>query len=75
VDEAKKRLARLDEHGPTPFAFTFRVTFPADPAGDERLLTTPGGPSMLQLRPNCECCDRDLPPDVEARICRAAVRD
>jgi hypothetical protein len=25
---------------------------------------------MLQLRPNCECCDRDLPPDsVEARIC------
>jgi hypothetical protein len=26
--------------------------------------------SMLQLRPNCECCDRDLPPDaVDARIC------
>lgn len=25
---------------------------------------------MLQLRPNCECCDRDLPPGcVEARIC------
>jgi hypothetical protein len=25
---------------------------------------------MLQLRPNCECCNRDLPPDsVEARIC------
>jgi hypothetical protein len=25
---------------------------------------------MLQLRPNCECCDRDLPPDaLEARIC------
>jgi len=24
---------------------------------------------MLQLRPNCECCDRDLPPDVEAYIC------
>jgi hypothetical protein len=25
---------------------------------------------MLQLRPNCECCDRDLPPDsTEARIC------
>jgi len=22
------------------------------------------------LRPNCECCDRDLPPDsLEARIC------
>ena len=26
--------------------------------------------SMLQLRPNCECCDRDLPPDSdEAFIC------
>ncbi len=25
---------------------------------------------MLTLRPNCECCDRDLPPDsVAARIC------
>jgi hypothetical protein len=25
---------------------------------------------MLRLRPNCECCDKDLPPDSpEARIC------
>jgi hypothetical protein len=25
---------------------------------------------MLQMRPNCECCDVDLPPDGEqARIC------
>ena len=24
---------------------------------------------MLELRPNCECCDRDLPPDAEAWIC------
>lgn len=25
---------------------------------------------MLQLRPGCECCDRDLPPDsLAARIC------
>ena len=25
---------------------------------------------MLLLRPNCECCDRDLPADsAEARIC------
>ena len=25
---------------------------------------------MLELRPNCECCDRDLPPDSrEAMIC------
>jgi hypothetical protein len=25
---------------------------------------------MLQMRPNCECCDADLPPDSDrARIC------
>ncbi|HEX3350377.1 MAG TPA: DUF1272 domain-containing protein [Acetobacteraceae bacterium] len=25
---------------------------------------------MLELRPNCECCDRDLPPHAtDARIC------
>lgn len=25
---------------------------------------------MLELRPNCECCDRDLPPDaINAVIC------
>lgn len=25
---------------------------------------------MLALRPNCECCDRDLPPESrQARIC------
>jgi uncharacterized protein len=25
---------------------------------------------MLQLRPNCECCDKDLPPDAtDATIC------
>lgn len=24
---------------------------------------------MLELRPNCECCDRDLPPSAEAYIC------
>jgi hypothetical protein len=25
---------------------------------------------MLDLRPNCECCDRDLPPESpDARIC------
>jgi hypothetical protein len=26
--------------------------------------------SMLQMRPNCECCNKDLPADsTEARIC------
>jgi uncharacterized protein len=25
---------------------------------------------MLELRPNCECCDKNLPPEsLEARIC------
>jgi hypothetical protein len=25
---------------------------------------------MLELRPNCECCDKDLPPEsTDARIC------
>lgn len=25
---------------------------------------------MLELRPNCECCDKDLPPEsIEAMIC------
>lgn len=24
---------------------------------------------MLELRPNCECCGGDLPPDAAARIC------
>jgi heme-degrading monooxygenase HmoA len=28
VEEAKQRLASLDANGPTPFAFTFRTTFP-----------------------------------------------
>ncbi|MGB0019480.1 MAG: DUF3291 domain-containing protein [Candidatus Sulfotelmatobacter sp.] len=30
VDEAKKRLAHLDAHGPTQFAFTFKAPFPPD---------------------------------------------
>jgi len=24
---------------------------------------------MLEMRSNCECCDRDLLPDADARIC------
>jgi hypothetical protein len=30
IDEAKKRLAHLQEHGPAAFAFTFRTLFPPD---------------------------------------------
>jgi Domain of unknown function (DUF3291) len=34
MDEAKKRLASLDEHGPTPFAFTFKTWFSPDATAD-----------------------------------------
>jgi hypothetical protein len=35
-----------------------------------RLTSTSKTPMALQLRPNCEYCDRDLPPaSTEARIC------
>jgi hypothetical protein len=32
IDEAKERLASLDDRGPTPFAFTFTASFPPDTA-------------------------------------------
>ena len=32
IDEARKRLAHLDAHGPTEFAFTFRQVFPPSDA-------------------------------------------
>ncbi|HEV2663402.1 MAG TPA: DUF3291 domain-containing protein [Blastocatellia bacterium] len=30
IDEAKQRLAHLEAHGPTQFAFTFGRVFPLD---------------------------------------------
>jgi hypothetical protein len=30
IDQAKKRLAHLERHAPSPFAFTFKVAFPPD---------------------------------------------
>ena len=30
IDEAKRRLAHLDQHGPTQLAFTFQSVFPPD---------------------------------------------
>ena len=30
IDEAKKRLAHLEKHGPTQYAFTFKNVFPPD---------------------------------------------
>jgi hypothetical protein len=30
IDEATKRIAHLEKHGPTQFAFTFKMTFEPD---------------------------------------------
>jgi hypothetical protein len=32
IDEAKKRLAHLERHGPSQFAFTFKTVYPPDDA-------------------------------------------
>src|SRR6266508_360181 len=37
VEEAKKRLAYLDEHGPTQFAFTFKTVFQPDQEFQHRI--------------------------------------
>jgi Domain of unknown function (DUF3291) len=47
VSDAEVRLAHLREHGPTPFAFTFKQRFPAPsqelaPLVDDELLGCPG---------------------------------
>jgi heme-degrading monooxygenase HmoA len=43
VEDSRERLDHLAEHGPTPFAFTFRETFPppasADPAASRDFAT------------------------------------
>jgi heme-degrading monooxygenase HmoA len=38
VEEAKERLEHLKRHGPTPYAFTFRVSFPAPDAAPDAAL-------------------------------------
>lgn len=37
IDEARKRLAHLDEHGPTQFAFTFKAIFQPDEEFQQRI--------------------------------------
>jgi Domain of unknown function (DUF3291) len=37
IDEAKRRLAHLDAHGPTQFAFTFNQLFEPDDAYQQRI--------------------------------------
>jgi len=42
IDEAKERLAYLDAHGPSPFAFTFKAVFPATDDADGLLKSFTG---------------------------------
>lgn len=44
VAEAEERILHLRAHGPTPYAFTLRTSFPAGPAG-------PAGPAELVAEP------------------------
>jgi uncharacterized protein DUF3291 len=37
IEEAKERLAHLQQHGPTPYAFTFKTSFP-EPDATEALI-------------------------------------
>jgi hypothetical protein len=37
IDEAKKRIAHLDAHGPTEFAFSFKTTFESDKNFQQRI--------------------------------------
>jgi hypothetical protein len=37
VEEAKERLAHLEQHGPSPYAFTFKASF-ATPSADEPVI-------------------------------------
>ena len=60
---APSQISRGDRAARFPIAHLTRTAF---------LIAHGGATSaaMLELRPNCECCDRDLPPDSpDARIC------
>jgi hypothetical protein len=54
VADALERLQHLEQHGPTPHAFTFRTPFPA-PDGEA------GGIEELSAE-FCEWAAHDLPP-------------
>lgn len=54
VAEARERLKHLEEHGPTPFAFTFRTPFPAPDAGTD---TVDGLDAVF-----CDWATHDHPP-------------
>lgn len=60
LTSSRRQVARFQEHA---FSLATRSR--------ERHCSAKTPPSMsLELRPNCECCDRDMPPDTrEAMIC------
>jgi hypothetical protein len=45
VDDAKRRLASLEQHGPTQFAFTFKTTFPPIVAAAESVAARTSPPT------------------------------
>ncbi|MGW1670671.1 DUF3291 domain-containing protein [Streptomyces sp. NPDC002324] len=50
VAEAEERLLHLRAHGPTPYAFTLRTSFPAGPAG-------PAGPAVPDVADVADVAD------------------
>jgi hypothetical protein len=54
IAEARERLRHLEEHGPTPFAFTFRTPFPAPDAASD---TVDGLDAVF-----CDWATNDVPP-------------
>ena len=45
IEEAKERLAHLERHGPTPYAFTFKASFPSPDAVDATIDDAIGCPA------------------------------
>jgi hypothetical protein len=45
LEEAKDRLAHLERHGPTPYAFTFKASFPSPDAVDATIDDAIGCPA------------------------------
>jgi Domain of unknown function (DUF3291) len=48
VDDAKQRLASLDDRGPTPYAFTFTSVFPPDAIVERPLWRSSGKPGCAR---------------------------
>ena len=70
VQFAERIDAILQRPGSLRHAWPATVAFHERQVHASRLGVSGGGDMALELRPNCEYCDKDLPPDArEARIC------